>query len=125
MFRNTASLTAAFALLLPVANTAEPAPDFAALVNPFVGSRESSVHDFGKTVPGAVRPFGLLYWSPDMAGEVFYTYDKPVTRGFSLTHISGPGCGLFGDVPIFPVVGGTQEPSSVKSKLYQATIAHY
>ncbi|MGD0775915.1 MAG: GH92 family glycosyl hydrolase [Candidatus Solibacter sp.] len=112
------------ALLIPMIGAGQTVPDAAALVNPFIGSRLSSVHDYGKTVPGAVRPFGLLYWSPDMADEVFYTYDKPVTRGFSLTHISGPGCGLFGDAPIFPVLGGPQEPSSTKSTLYQATIDH-
>jgi predicted alpha-1,2-mannosidase len=123
-------------VLLPLAGFSQAKEDFAALVNPFVGSRISAVHDYGKTVPGAVRPFGLLYWSPDMTDDVFYLYDKPVTRGFSLTHISGPGCGLYGDVPIFPMTGGpmtggpmtggAEGPSSPRSKstVYRALIDH-
>jgi predicted alpha-1,2-mannosidase len=75
------------------------------LVNPFVGTGVSRLHDHGKTIPGAKRPFGLLYWSPDTLNEAYYDYELPVTRGFSLTHISGPGCGLFGDVPVFPMLG--------------------
>ncbi|HVX66398.1 MAG TPA: GH92 family glycosyl hydrolase [Bryobacteraceae bacterium] len=112
-------------ILLPLAGFSQVQEDPAALVNPFVGSRLSNVHDYGKTVPGAVRPFGLLYWSPDMTDDVFYLYDKPVTRGFSLTHISGPGCGLFGDVPIFPMLDTPQAPSSPKKPAaYYATIDH-
>lgn len=113
-------------VLLPLAGSPQAKQDLASLVNPFVGSRISVVHDYGKTVPGAVRPFGLLDWSPDMTGDVFYLYDKPVTRGFSLTHISGPGCGLYGDVPIFPMTGGPEGPSTPRSKstVYQARIDH-
>jgi predicted alpha-1,2-mannosidase len=92
-------------LFLPGLGSAQSPEDLAALVNPFVGTGRSSLNDFGKTVPGAIRPFGMLYWSPDMVTEVFYRYDTPVTRGFSLTHLSGPGCGQFGDVPIFPMLG--------------------
>lgn len=113
-------------VVLPLAGFSQAKQDLAALVNPFVGSRISAVHDYGKTVPGAVRPFGLLYWSPDMTDDVFYLYDKPVTRGFSLTHISGPGCGLYGDVPIFPMTGGAQGPSAPRSRttVYRALIDH-
>ena len=108
--------------LIPIAALAQTTPDPAALVNPFVGSGLSRVHDYGKTVPGASRPFGLLYWSPDMAKEVFYLYEQPVTRGFSLTHISGPGCGLYGDAPIFPMLGAPQGADA--SKLYQESYSH-
>ena len=109
-------------LLLPPAGFPQVTDDPAALVNPFVGSGLSQIHDYGKTVPGACMPFGLLYWSPDMAGEVFYLYDKPVTRGFSLTHISGPGCGEFGDVPIFPMLG-IPETSPVTT-IFKANLTH-
>jgi predicted alpha-1,2-mannosidase len=91
--------------------SAQPPKDPASLVNPFVGTQLSSLNDYGKTVPGAVRPFGMLYWSPDMVTEVFYRYDTPETRGFSLTHLSGPGCGQFGDVPIFPMSGLPERPA--------------
>jgi predicted alpha-1,2-mannosidase len=122
--RRLGALPVTFALWFQATAAAQTAPDLAALVNPFVGSHLSSIHDYGKTVPGAVRPFGLLYWSPDMSDEVFYVYEKPVTRGFSLTHISGPGCGLFGDVPIFPMLGAPREVSSGKTTPYEAAIDH-
>ena len=81
------------------------ADDLASWVNPFVGTKLSNLDDYGKTTPGAVRPFGMLNWGPDIAGSEFYQWEKPVTRGFSLTHTSGPGCGQFGDAPILPVEG--------------------
>jgi predicted alpha-1,2-mannosidase len=113
-------------VLLPLAGFSQAKQDLAALVNPFVGSRISAVHDYGNTAPGAVRPFGLLYWSPDTTDGPFYHYDNAVTRGFSLTHIDGPGCGLYGDVPIFPMTGGPEGPSSPndKSTVYHALIDH-
>jgi predicted alpha-1,2-mannosidase len=81
------------------------AADPATWVNPFVGTKLSNLSDYGKTVPGAVRPFGMLNWGPDTAGVEFYQWEKPLTRGFSLTHTSGPGCGQFGDAPVFPLEG--------------------
>jgi predicted alpha-1,2-mannosidase len=85
--------------------TAGLAADPASLVNPFVGTGLSPVNDYGKTNPGAVRPFGMLYWGPDPAEDVFYRADDRVVRGFGITHISGPGCGQYGDAPVLPVVG--------------------
>jgi predicted alpha-1,2-mannosidase len=86
------------------------AADFASLVNPFVGTGISRQNDYGKVHPGASMPFGMLYWSPDQAQGEFYDYAKPVIRGFSLTHISGPGCPAFGDVPIMPLLGTPRKP---------------
>ncbi len=120
--RVTLSLCKLALVLIPSAALPQPNEDFAADVNPFVGTGLSRLHDYGKTIPGASRPFGMLCWSPDTVDEVFYVYERPVTRGFSLTHISGPGCGLFGDVPIFPMVG-TPEKSPVSS-VYQASFSH-
>jgi predicted alpha-1,2-mannosidase len=102
------------------------ASDLASLVNPFVGTSISTLHDYGDTVPGAVRPFGMLDWSPDTVDEVFYRWDKPVTRGFSLTHTSGPGCPEFGDAPVFPLLGVPQAPSSKPDHAvsYQASFRH-
>jgi predicted alpha-1,2-mannosidase len=113
-------------VLLPLTGFSQAKQDLASLVNPFAGSRISAVHDYGNVAPGAVRPFGLLYWSPDTTSGPFYHYDDPVTRGFSLTHIDGPGCGLYGDVPIFPMNGGPEGPSSPngKSTVYHALIDH-
>jgi predicted alpha-1,2-mannosidase len=109
-------------VLIPIAGFPQPGGDPAADVNPFVGTGLSRLHDYGKTIPGASMPFGLLYWSPDTVDEVFYVYERPVTRGFSLTHISGPGCGLFGDVPIFPMMGAPEK--SPVSTVNQASFSH-
>ena len=78
-------------------------------VNPFIGTGSGgpSVGQID-TFPGASRPFGMLQWSPDTSSRPDgggYAYaDKSIT-GFSLTHLSGPGCPVFGDVPFLPVDG--------------------
>jgi predicted alpha-1,2-mannosidase len=64
----------------------------------------------GNTFPGADVPFGQVQWSPDTmpnnnAGGG-YSYGDSQLWGYSLTHISGPGCGAAGDVPILPMTGG-------------------
>ena len=113
-------------LLLPGLGSAQPPEDPVYLVNPLVGTQRSSLNDYGKTVPGATRPFGMLFWSPDMVTSEFYRYDQPETRGFSLTHISGPGCGQFGDVPIFPMLGLPGQSPVVRSipNPYTARFSH-
>jgi len=77
--------------------------DPAALVNPFIGTLNLA-DDF----PGADSPFGMVQWSPDTPSRPDgggYSYNDSSITGFSLTHISGPGCGGEGDVPILPTVG--------------------
>ena len=63
----------------------------------------------GNTFPGAEVPYGMVQWSPDTmpnrnAGGG-YGYTDTTLTGYSLTHVSGPGCGAAGDVPILPVTG--------------------
>ena len=91
-----------------VSTTAEAAPAAvaspASLVNPLIGT--SGAVD---TFPGADAPFGMLQWSPDTSPDRpaggGYEYNDSKIRGFSLSHISGPGCGVAGDIPILPFVG--------------------
>jgi predicted alpha-1,2-mannosidase len=112
-------------VLLPAVLFAPPAfqaQDLASLVNPFVGTQISSLHDSGNTAPGAVRPFGMLDWSPDTPGESFYRWEKPLTRGFSLTHTSGAGCAQFGDAPVFPLEGLPPPPAD---QARQPLVAHF
>ncbi len=63
----------------------------------------------GNTFPGAEVPFGMVQWSPDtMPGRNAgggYTYGDTSITGYSLTHISGPGCGAAGDLPMLPITG--------------------
>ncbi|HZE50860.1 MAG TPA: GH92 family glycosyl hydrolase, partial [Jatrophihabitantaceae bacterium] len=76
----------------------------------------------GNTFPGAEAPFGMVQWSPDTvpnrnAGGGYNFGDTSIT-GYSLTHISGPGCGAGGDVPILPVTGAlpSGDPNNVTTK---------
>ncbi len=78
--------------------------DPAASVNPIIGT-SGAVDDF----PGADVPFGMVQWSPDTPSRPSgggYEYNDKTVTGFSLTHISGPGCGAAGDIPILPTTGG-------------------
>ncbi|MCQ4079430.1 lectin [Streptomyces sp. RB6PN25] len=75
----------------------------ASLVNPFIGT-SNGANDF----PGADVPFGMVQWSPDTPSSPDgggYAYIDSSITGFSLTHLSGPGCRAAGDVPILPTVG--------------------
>ena len=75
----------------------------ASLVNPFIGTANNA-NDF----PGADSPFGMVQWSPDTPSRPDgggYAYGDSSITGFSLDHLSGPGCGAEGDIPILPTVG--------------------
>src|SRR5579859_7028500 len=73
------------------------------LVNNFIGTANGA-DDF----PGADVPFGGVQWSPDTTSRPDgggYSYNDSAITGFSLTHLSGPGCSGEGDIPILPTVG--------------------
>ncbi len=63
----------------------------------------------GNTFPGADVPFGMMQWSPDTmphrSAGGGYTFGDTRLTGYSLTHVSGPGCLAAGDIPILPVTG--------------------
>ena len=89
--------------------TARLVADPASLVNPMIGTGSGGA-TVGQvdTYPGATAPFGMLSFSPDTPSRPDgggYDYDDSSTLGFSLTHMSGPGCSAFGDFPILPTVG--------------------
>jgi predicted alpha-1,2-mannosidase len=90
--------------------TADPA----GYVNPLIGTGSGGdVVGQVDTFPGASAPFGMLTFSPDTAptgadGGGYYYGDSQI-KGFSLTHISGPGCGAFGDFPILPTAGSVPD----------------
>lgn len=67
-------------------------------VDPFIGTAGG-----GNTFPGAALPFGMVQWSPDTGNDGWYSYDKSKIYGFGMTHLSGAGCPLYGDVPILPI----------------------
>ncbi len=89
------------------------------MVNTLVGTTGG-----GNVFPGPDMPFGMVQWSPDSSPDRSdgggYEYNDTMFRGFSLTHISGPGCGAFGDVPIEPLTGGIPagtDPGSFDQRL--------
>lgn len=69
-------------------------------VNPLIGTAGG-----GNTFPGASLPFGMIQWSPDTNADAWYRYNEKNIRGFSLTHISGAGCPLYGDFAVLPTTG--------------------
>jgi predicted alpha-1,2-mannosidase len=85
----------------PVAWVTNPASH----VNTLVGTTGG-----GNVFPGADYPFGMIQCSPDTLPDRNvgggYEYTDSQILGFSLTHISGPGCAAYGDVPILPMTGG-------------------
>src|SRR5689334_7134486 len=104
MTKHVRALLAALTILAAAPAAASAATDPASLVNPIVGT--SGAVD---TFPGPDMPFGMMQFSPDTAPARpdggGYEYTAGRIRGFSLTHISGPGCGAYGDVPILPTTG--------------------
>lgn len=109
-----------FLAVLPAFGQEDPT----ALVDPRVGTQTTNQQDNGNTVPGATLPFGMLSWSPDPSTGTIYRYETPETRGFSLLHLSGPGCGAYGDVPIFPMLGLPTATPPVLPLAYKAGFRH-
>ncbi|MBC3841417.1 glycoside hydrolase family 92 protein [Streptacidiphilus sp. 4-A2] len=58
----------------------------------------------------------MLQWSPDTTSRPDgggYSYTDTSLTGFSLTHVSGPGCAVAGDFPFLPTTGALPaEPAS-------------
>ena len=107
----------------PPLSTASPS----ALVDTFVGTGVggASVGSID-TFPGADMPFGMLQWSPDTTPDRTsgggYAYKDSAISGFSLTHMSGPGCAVYGDIPILPTVGAVgADPAASRARFSHAT----
>jgi predicted alpha-1,2-mannosidase len=88
------------ALLGGLAASAQTGSDAYKLVDPLIGTAGE-----GNTFPGASLPFGMMQWSPDSGSEAWYYYKDKKVHGFSLTHLSGAGCPLYGDFPVLPTIG--------------------
>jgi predicted alpha-1,2-mannosidase len=106
---------AALALALAFAVVAIPGQAAAAgpsdLVAPFAGTQPGPrTFGGGHNFPGAALPFGMVQFSPDTTPSDQhsggYDYRDNHLKGFSLTHLSGAGCALYGDFPFLP----TTEP---------------
>jgi predicted alpha-1,2-mannosidase len=114
----------------PAEGTPSPASP-SSYVDPFMGTGVggSSVGAID-TFPGADTPFGMVQWSPDTSPDRAsgggYTYADSAISGFSLTHLSGPGCPFYGDIPILPTVGAIgADPGAATAPFSHATeVAH-
>lgn len=103
------------AALVPVtaagaADPVAPGPGPSSLVDTFAGTGSGGgVVGTVDTFPGADLPFGMVQWSPDTYPDRpsggGYAYTATEISGFSLTHLSGAGCSVFGDVPVLPTTG--------------------
>ena len=102
----SASLAAAASPGATPAGSATPhlAGRYSDYVNPLIGTS-----GYVDTFPGPDVPFGMVQLEPDTSPDRpaggGYEYTDKDLRGFSLTHVSGPGCGAGGDIPMLPVVG--------------------
>jgi predicted alpha-1,2-mannosidase len=118
-----ASTTVTAAAAGAAANGAPAAvADPAALVDPMVGTGSGGA-TVGQvdTFPGADMPFGMVQWSPDTPSRPDgggYDYDDSSITGFSLTHLSGPGCAIAGDFPILPMTGALPADPDSASALF-------
>src|ERR1700761_5238003 len=108
------------------ARTPAAAADPAALVDPLVGTGSGGdVVGQVDTFPGADRPFGMVQWSPDTPsrpdGGGYSDSDSSIT-GYSLTHVSGPGCAVAGDFPVLPFTGTLPaDPASASASFSHST----
>src|SRR5438067_13869721 len=71
----------------------------------------------GNDFPGVDVPIGMVHWSPDTSPSRplggGYSFNATQFRGFSLTHMAGPGCGAMQDIPILPMTGAMpSDPST-------------
>ncbi len=110
------------ATLLPFDAAAAKMPTL--LVDPFIGTSYTQVGGPIDTFPGADVPFGMVQWSPDTPTQNAgggYEYTDKVIDGFSLTHLSGPGCNVFGDFSMLPTLGAIANPRGASQPFSHAT----
>jgi putative alpha-1,2-mannosidase len=88
-------------------------------VDPFIGTAGG-----GNTFPEASLPFGMMQWSPDTGGDGWYRHKDTKIAGFSLTHLCGAGCPLYGDVPVLPWSQVLTESPAVHPERYAQAFSH-
>jgi len=121
----TAALVAAGSTV--AAQAAVPGPDYAALVNPFVGTESE-----GNAYPGATVPFGMVQLSPDNTNSYASTsYSNNAKRvwGFSHRHVNSAGCPAAGELLVSPSTTAAPQTSraftSIKDGTESASAGYY
>lgn len=97
--------TVIVAALATLASCSCSEKDYTQYVDPFVGTG-----GHGHVYPGAVAPYPMIQPSPDTRSTGWdgcsgYHYTDSTINGFSQTHLSGTGCGDYGDILISPQIG--------------------
>ncbi|HEY1604851.1 MAG TPA: GH92 family glycosyl hydrolase [Allosphingosinicella sp.] len=123
---------AALFLAVPASAGQQQAADPASRVNPFIGTTNG-----GNVFPGALRPFGMVSFSPEevplpgsrlvVAAPGGYEWRSNGVRGFGLAHLSGSGCaGAGGDIPIMPATSEVRTSPSAAgaANFYAAYLDH-
>ncbi len=89
-------------------------------VDPFVGTQYG-----GNTFPGATVPFGMVQWSPDNSNSPSgYDFGSNTITGFSMTHLSGAGCPIFGDFPFIAYNGSINQSPVASPSTYSMSFSH-
>ena len=108
--------------VLPIATNvlaaqSKVAPDPVASVNPIIGT-STGPGGGNNLFPGVSLPFGMVQISPDTEEKGYgYHYEQNTIKGFSMTHMSGPGCSNEGEVfftattgPVLTQISDFQSP---------------
>ena len=122
--RHCRTLSVLFVLLTSIAcavHAQTPLADSpASSVNPIIGTG-GDPEDGINLFPGAVAPFGMVQLSPDTENHGFgYHYIHRWMKGFSMTHLSGPGCANQGDIFFSPTTG----PAVTQFEDFQSPYSH-
>jgi predicted alpha-1,2-mannosidase len=88
--------------------TAQNTTDWAAYVNPLMGTDSKPSLSNGNTYPAIGLPWGMNYWTPQtgrMGNGWQYQYSADRIRGFKQTHQPSPWMNDYGQFAIMPVTG--------------------
>lgn len=91
-----------------------------ASVDPFIGTGTGPGGGIN-LFPGATAPFGMVQLSPETESRGFgYHFYQDTIQGFSMTHMSGPGCPNEGDVFFTATTG----PIRTQSADFESPYSH-
>jgi len=99
--------------------------DYAACVDPFIGSG-----GHGHVFVGANVPFGAVQAGPQNFHKGWdwcsgYHYSDSIIIGFTHTHLSGTGCADLGDISLMPYTGKLRANVGSQENIEGATSAYY
>lgn len=96
--------------------------DLTKYVNPFCGTAGG-----GNTFPGAVAPFGMVQWSPDVGKRPVYSgynYKYSTIYDFSMNQLSGAGCVYAGDFGLMPILSDGLNAAPADRYAFSASFSH-